>query len=279
MLCKKLIYYFYLTKNFEKNRANRINFKCLSRYAGVFDEAEIYLSLDDTDDYDLIRSAEKVFISMPFRGNISFKVVKNTVYCESAIFKKEVVDKVDILDCLLFFAHAKGYTNLDTYPDRVEDLQKWIIGCYYLSLENVKEIENSIGPSSTCSEFVYGSFPIVAGKKIQQSEFKDFNKIFPGEIKYNWFYSGCFFWINTEKLCNFINVFSPAIPKMANRYFGERFFGNTFQYERNATGFGSMYLYPCNFYNLGVVSDSLKFILGDKINEFNNVYDEIVNSI
>ena len=117
---KKLIYYFYLTEDFLTNLSNKINFECLRRYAHIFDEASIFIATDSVTNTELIMEAERVFMSMPFSGNINFKVVNNTVYCESMVFDEEVVKKLDKLDCLLFFAHAKGYTNFKTYPENKE---------------------------------------------------------------------------------------------------------------------------------------------------------------
>lgn len=277
---KKLIYYFYLTDDFKENRANKINFRCLKRYANIFDEADIYISIDDDKNFALIKEAEKVFLGLPFNGNISFRVrINDSNYCEAEVIKSELLDKIDTLDCLVFFGHAKGYSNFKTYPENMEDIQKWIIGNYYLSLEHMDEVVESISENSYYSTSVFGSFPIVSNEKIKESDFSDWNKIFPGRIKYNWFYSGCFFWVNTMRLYNYINIFSPSMPKMCDRYFGERLLGNIFPYTRNATAHRNMYLYPCNFYNRGVISRSLGFILGEELEDFNKLYNEILEGL
>ena len=280
-MVKKLIYYFYLTPDFKANVANRINFECLRRYAHVFDCADIYLSLNDTSNTDLIQEAEHMFVSMPFNGNISFKVVENTKYCESKIIKEEILDKVGTLDCLVFFAHAKGYKSVFDNRNDSENVKKWIVGCYFLSLEYISEMERFIGDCTEYSFSAYGSFPVFyPDGKIKESELNEWDKIFPGNIKYNWYYSGTFFWLNTVKFYNYMHVFSPELPKLDNRYFGERMLGNIFPIDRNGFGHNERSLYPCNFYNKGVVDSSLDFILeGEEHDRFNEFYGGIMASI
>ena len=278
-MTKRLIYYFYLTKNFKENRANRINLECLRRYANIFDRSDVYLSLDDTSDMDLIHEAEAEFLSMPFNGNISFTVIKNGRFCESDVIKHEIVDKLDTLDSLVFFAHAKGYTNINVYKDtNLDGIQKWIVGCYFLSLSYMDEVEKYIDGENSIS--VYGSFPVCAQKKITEDDLSEFTNIFPGYIRNNWYYSGSFFWINTSKLYNFIHVFSPEMPKMVDRYYGERFLGNLFKFERNGQSHNNRYMFPCNFYNPGIVDNALDFILeGDEHEQFNEFYNEIISKV
>ena len=282
MICKKLIYYFYLTEDFEENRGNKINFACLSRYAHIFDSVDIYISTDDTSRYDLIRRAEAKFVSLPFKGDLSFRIVKNGPYMESAVIKSEILDKLGSLDSLVFFAHAKGYSSLEKYQGNIDDIERWITGCYYLSLEYINEMEETIGDTSKYLSMAFGSFPIVSPKKIEDNDegMGTWNYRFPGRIKYNWFYSGTFFWINTNKLYNYINIYSPAIPKVEDRYFGERMLGNIFPYDRNATGHNSRFLYPCNFYNEGVATSNIEFILEEgELEHFNKFHNEIISNI
>ena len=277
---KRLIYYFYLTPDFKENLANRINLECLGRYARVFDSAEIYLSLDDTDDDALIRAAEIEFVSMPFRGDISFRIIQNTEFCESKVIKEEILDKISEIDDSVFFAHAKGYTNVETYADRMDSVQKWIVGCYFLSLEFMDEVDKFVMGGSA-PEITYGSFPVCAQHKITEDEFtKDFASIFPGRIKYNWYYSGTFFWLNGKKMHNYINVFSPTLPKMDSRYFGERMLGNIYRYYSNAIGHNSRMIFPCNFYNEGTIDEVLEFILeGDEHERFDNFYNSVISKV
>lgn len=278
-MTKRLIYYFYLTPDFKENRANRINLECLRRYAMIFDSADIYLSTDNTSDVHTIREAEKEFISMPFNGNISFKVVENTEFCESKVIKEEILDNLASLDCLVFFAHAKGYTNIHTYDYNLDGIQKWIVGCYYLSLGHMDNVDEILdGNYCTLS---YGSFPVVSQKKIAEDElYQEWNNIFLGRIKHNWYYSGTFFWVNAPRLYNYLNVFSPTVPKMSDRYFGERLLGNLYAYDKHASGHNQRFLFPCNFYNEGVLDGALNFILNeDEYEDFKRFYDEIISKI
>lgn len=269
---KILIYYFYLTDDFLSKRSNLINFECLRRYAHIFDEAKIFLSLDDTQKSELIREAEKVFVSIPFNGNISFHVVQNTPYRESRVIKQEILDKIDTLDSLVFFAHAKGFTNLEKFPELSEDMTKWIVGLYFLSLEYMQEVEDNIGEYSEFVSISFGSFPTIKNESGTTAD-----STYIDNIKYSWYYNGTFFWINTIKLYNYINRNNVKIPKMEDRFFSEQMLGEIFPYDNLSAGLHQRRLYFRHFYDEGAVTQSLGYILNDsEKRDFEQVYNEIM---
>ena len=74
---KILIYYLYITDDFFSRITNLANIECLRRYSWIFDEARIYLSIDDVNNFELINKIEHLFIDMGFNGNVSFVIHKN----------------------------------------------------------------------------------------------------------------------------------------------------------------------------------------------------------
>ena len=275
---KKLIFYFYITPDFFERKTNLINVRCLKEYAHIFDEAEFYLSLDNVEDYDLIHKIESLLIDLPFRGNISFKIHQNDSYRESRIVESEIINKIDEQDCLLFFAHGKGFTNLEQYEE--ESMCHWLIGCYYLSLNFIEEMESMID-SNNYTWISYGSFPLLSQDKFED-DFVPENDRYIGRIKHKWCFSGTFFWINTKRLSDHINTFNIKLPKIYDRYYSEKVLGNIMSYGGNAAGHNNMILYSNNnMYNDGVAKSALNFILQseEERNEYNNFYNKIMNSL
>ncbi len=106
-MTKKLVYNFYLTKGCIDNEVNRLHLRCLEIYSHIFDEMLFVLSLDDTDDLETIRAFQNRLLKLHTKGSITFSIVKNNEFRETAAFKREVVDKMPE-EKLVFFAHNKG---------------------------------------------------------------------------------------------------------------------------------------------------------------------------
>ncbi len=278
---KILIYYLYVTDDFFERITNLANIECLRRYSHVFDEARIYLSLDDTGNLPLINKVEHVILDLGFNGNVSFNIHKNDDYRESRIVKEEIADKLKELDGnLVFFAHGKGYSNLDTGYEKTSMLH-WIVSCYYLSLEFAKEGTDLITGMNTFS--AYGSHPLVmVGEKKLPGDYLTKDEQYLGRIKYHWCYSGTFFWLNPSKLYDHLAIFKQEIPLIFDRYYSEKFLGNVMSYESNATGHNFIYLYAGNnMYNDGVAESCTRFILREEedINRYYEFYNGILNEI
>ena len=277
-LKKELVFYFYVTDDFFERKTNLVHLECLKRYAHVFDNSTFYISVDDVNNTELIRRVEQKLLSLPFNGNISFVVHKNDDLRESAVFSKELIDKIKNDDCLLFFGHGKGFTNLDVYEER--SMLQWLVGCYYLSLNVMDNVERAIN-SNERTWITYGSFPLFDQRKYTPEFLAEPGaNLYLGRIKYHWCYSGTFFWINTPRLRGFIKMFDIEYPDLYDRYYSEKFLGNMIPQTSNATGHNNFLLYAGNnMYNDGVAEECIKAILKDEnsIKEYYDFYNEVTN--
>ena len=277
-LKKELVFYFYITPDFFERKTNLVHLKCLEKYANIFDSAVFYLSLDDISDIELIKKVEQTLLSLPFNGNISFVIHQNDDLRESGVFVKEVLDKIKNENSLLFFAHGKGFTNLDVYEER--SMLEWLVGCYYLSLNFMDDVEYCINTNYR-TWLTYGSFPLIDQKKYTPEILAEPGaNYYLGRIKYHWCYSGTFFWINTIRLREYVKMFDIEYPEIIDRYYSEKFLGNVFPQNCNATGYNNFLLYAGNnMYNDGVAESCLWAILKDedKINQYNEFYNEVTN--
>lgn len=276
---KTLLYYLYVTPDFFDRITNLVNIECLRKYAHIFDNAKIILSLDDTKDYDLINKVEHLFVDLGFKGNVSFVIHKNDEYRESMVFKEELADKLYDLDGLVFFGHGKGFSNLDTGYEK-QSMLHWIVGDYYLSLEFMEEAENLITGMNTFS--TYGAFPLVLKKREFDDDHLSKDEQYLGRIKYNWCYSGTFFWINPARIYDHLAIFKQEIPKIHDRYYSEKFLGNVMSFESNACGHNLMYLWHTNnMYNDGVAESCVTFILRDEkeIKKYYEFYNGILKEV
>lgn len=274
---KKLVFYFYITPDFLQRKTNLCHIECLRRYANIFDEAEFILSLDDIHDLEMIHSVENILISLPFNGNISFKIHQNDKFRESIVIKEEVFDKLKDMNRLVFFGHGKGFTNLDIYEET--SMLHWLLGCYYLSLNFMDEVVNMID-SNDKTWLAYGSFPLVQKRPATLESLSNKDDIYLGRIKYQWCYSGTFFWINTPKLRDIMRIYDIEEPQIFDRYYSEKYLGNVIPYSNNGTAHKNIYLFGNNnMYNDGIAEDCLRFILGDEMNEYYKFYNSILEDI
>ena len=137
---KKLVFSFYISRDWETNKANLLHFLCLKYYNEVFDKAEIYIIVDNRKDYENIQKVKEKFLSIFSKiEQISFSIIDNTPYRESFVVKHYIFDKLGE-DELVFFAHNKGITNFinPNYPS--EYVTKWIVGLYFYSLNFIDEV-------------------------------------------------------------------------------------------------------------------------------------------
>lgn len=275
---KHLIYYLYVTDDFFERKTNLVNIECLRRYSYIFDKADFYLSLDDTGNYELIQKIEALIVGLGFKKDISFFIHQNDSFRESGVFKEEVADKLCTIDDeLIFFAHGKGFTNLEQYEE--DSMIHWLLGCYYLSLEFVDEAEALITGMNTFS--AYGSFPLVLEKRQLGGDLLAKEELYLGRIKYMWCFSGTFFWVNPPRITDHMEIFGQSIPKIHDRYYSEKFLGNVMSYNMNATGHKLRFLFSGNnMYNDGVAESCINFILDeDERAAYYKFREEILNEV
>ena len=217
---KRLVFYFYTFENFLDNRAIQIHLKCLKHYSKLFDEALFIISVDDTENEMLILNTERELLDIGFK-DIRFKVHKNNAYCEAQPFFEEIVCKLKWLDGLTFFGHTKGVTNYQKVDCCVESIDAWILGMYYLNLEFIDEVENSL-----CYEphRFFGAFLTDCR-----------NSWFGG-----WLYSGTFYWLNCPSIWNDVVMKQKEIPTTYHhRGFAEDFPTLLYDWNNGVSGLDS----------------------------------------
>lgn len=259
---KRLVFYFYTFDGFKENRAIKIHLKCLKHYSHVFDEALFIISVDDTENAQLIYDTEVEILGAGFK-DVRFKVHKNNGYCEAQPFFEEIMEKLDTLDGLTFFGHTKGVTNYQKAGCCVESIDDWLIGMYYLNLEHIEDVENKM--TYRVSRF-YGAF------------LTD-NEDGPGV---NCLYSGTFYWMN----CPMIDIDrrngEADIPKTYHqRGFAETLPGLLYKWKGVGTVEFASYctrcLYPYDpYFETNYV---ISFLLGDDIGAYSLFKNEVLNSI
>jgi len=213
---KKLVFHFYIDSNWRTNPIYNLHFKCLRHYRDCFDEAYFAICPEVDDDYDSIKEVEqKLFNIFNGIGKLEFDIVKNTTLRECPTLKREVVDKLGE-DDLVFFAHSKGVSDLDRKT--IEQTTTWVSALYYQSLSHLHGGYDDIVHYLEKEPFKmsYGSL------MVQFTYHPHINS------KYEWYYAGTFFWINSKKLKRYIRNNNITLPEMSNRYYSENFLGDIF---------------------------------------------------
>lgn len=207
MVKKRFVFHFYLNEGWDRNYANDLHFKCLSRYSHIFDEAKIVISVDPENER-FVNDVKKRFVECINCGSLEFKVQGNDSYYEGGTFKREVVDHLADLDGLLFFGHNKGVACLSTHGEYDEDsLAVWICAMYFYNLEFVDEVEKKLCVDTVRS--VYGTL------------------LFHGDWFNNashMFYSGTFYWLSPGRVLKW----AQHIPQIYDREYAEFFPGDVF---------------------------------------------------
>lgn len=268
----KLVFHFFLQKDYKINRANKIHFECMKRFLNVFDECLFVIAKAENTTDDIVKDFEKNIITIVTAKKCCFKIVENSVYREAKTFKEEIIDKLtEPYDGLVFFAHNKGITNYTQYS--MEYVDKWICSLYYLSLNFINEVETDLcGRIYNFQSFFYGSILTQATKEPDDHVFINKNNVF---------YSGSFYWLNTGALLRYIKHYNISIPNVVDRAYVEAFPGEIFDWE-------SKRLSSHNFKIVFFPKDSswidldraLNFIFSkEEMDEFNNFYTETVKKI
>lgn len=206
---KKLVFNFYVFPNWlegEVGKINKIHIGCLQEYAHIFDEIVFVVTMDDTDNIELINDVKEKIIKLFTKGQITIRIEKNSKLREAVTFYKEVAERLG-KDDLVFFAHNKGITNIN--KDNKESIYYWIYGLYFYSLNFMDDVERVLIGDNGIS---YGAFPCQC----------NLNEC----IKYKWMYSGNFYWLNSKKVKNYMSNINMILPPLDNRMYGEQFIGN-----------------------------------------------------
>jgi hypothetical protein len=202
---KTLIYYWYVHSTGWQDLYD-LHISNLKIYKDVFDKEIFIISRDDDTNPEYVSAViDKLRSIFP---DAEFKAYKNDkTLRESCYFYNEIATKLqDYPDEWYFFAHNKG---VDTYYTSKENCKDWICGMYFMNLNFMDSIETNMNLKDTC---VIGTYLI---RGVKQWSF----------LKYNWHFSGTFWWFNPSRVYKVMKENNNEIPSN-NRYFTEGFFGS-----------------------------------------------------
>lgn len=253
---KRMIYHFYVSNEWDTSITNKIHFACLKKYAHIFNEVIICLSIDNIEDKETIKNVELFFLDLGLSPNITFKIIENSYLRDAETFYNEIVLKLGDYDGLTFFAHNKGTTNLKTMA--IDEVSKWITSLYYFSLEYVDEMaylltdgrEMSYGPLLVAVD--YNELPEIFDDGTSKYDFIDRANVLLGKNKY--FYMGTFFWLNTLTINDYIKKNNIEIPQLSDRWYAENFCANIYPL---GFAFSHNGKYSVNYLNGGVDINTL----------------------
>lgn len=250
---------FYATWDTLDSEINNIHLKCLEFYKHIFNDVKVCVSIDDTNDKQLIKEVQERFFNV-FKGEsiqLCFDVQKNEPeYRESLFFKKEVVDKFNTYD-LVFFAHNKGMTNVKHFDKNTINI--WVVAMYYFNLNFFEDVKRCLLNDIF---YTYGTF------LTKEMEYESFTK-------YGYRYLGTFIWFNGKRISNMYNEF----PKLDSRLYSENFIGNTNADMRKCASYKGTYIISENnlYYN---IKYPLHLLYSDELlNEFYEFYNNIIQKL
>lgn len=201
----KLVYHLHIPDG-EIPEIYKYHFACLKEFANVFDEYDITLSVNDTNNEDLIKKWEQRFFDIGIYKNVTFNVVQNNIdYREAETFKKRIIDKLLGDKSLTFFAHGKGMTN-----ELNDSVICWVLSMYFFNLIDINLIHFKMLQEhrrTFCGHWAYHTENLTP-------------------VKYNWVYPGSFYWINMPSL--YEESLHHQLPVMHDRFYAEDFPGNCF---------------------------------------------------
>lgn len=227
---KRLVYHLYLYDNWLESITNKIHMECLKYYSHIFDDVIFVISIDNVNNHEIIKECENILLDVINTPSVSFKVVENTYLRETKTFYDLIATQLDVYDGLTFFAHSKGVTNLKTYD--IEQMITWITSMYFLSLEYIDEVINTLTDGR---EMSYGSLlNEIKDEELDVEEehveekraFIEKTKVFLGKNKYQ--YMGTFFWLNGRTIAEYLKKNDIELPKLSDRWYDENFCANIF---------------------------------------------------
>ena len=258
MLTKKLIFHFFIPKDYETNIAIKFHCECLKLYCHEFDSAIFYISVDeDTEKY--ARDVRNFLFNLREWPDIRIRIIRNDIFCEARTFKEEILDKIDgFNEEIVFFGHTKGVTNVIKYSNNVDNILKWVYACYFYSLDPLYSTE-------AVKELIYG-YRAFYGSVLMQCPDSD-----------NAFYAGTFYWMNPMRF-RIINKDIDSYNRLSNRSLAEEY--PSYFWFKGGDGYlfshYNRYLYNTDLYN-GDFSKVVEFF-GDAEN-FMSRYNMIINKI
>ena len=247
-MTRKLIFYWYVPSE-GWNPLYDLHIQNLNYYKDRFDETELIVSTDwDTKKEHIDNTVSK--LQNIFPNIVVTPYTNDKKLREAKYFREEIATKLDTFpeDMAVFFAHNKGVSS--NYVRR-SVLFDWINFMYFANLYDIDEIKRELEDHNICS---IGTFTV------ENAHVFSF-------LKYNWHYSGTFYWIVPSRIYKRIVEYHEQIP-YPDRYFAEGFLGTVLPYD-----------HKINVHRYGTVTSCMK--CSDKIRnlnyEDNKKYHEITD--
>ena len=203
---KKLLFYLWVSPDFETNPAVKIHKCCLKKYIHVFDELNFIVALDNILDSSNISLAITYLNDICGGREYNLRIVDNIKIRESRVILEDVLPMIYKQDDdLVFMAHSKAITDVNMKTRNPYAALRWVISMYWYNFEYIEELEKKV--MDGCSMF--GSL---------QTHFKIFDPSFM--LSHNVVYIGNFYWMNPKNMYKNI-MFKGIVPMTYNRFLAE----------------------------------------------------------
>lgn len=213
-MIKHLMFYWYIP-DFFWHEIYDLHLRKLSQYYHVFDKMTFVLSIDDTENIELIEKTKDKINAALQNVDIEYVIYQNDKqHQESAYVYNEIVMKFDSFDNeLLFFAHAKGVNTNYVQPAILVD---WIEFMYdeNLNKQNIYKFENDGEKYCMGTLKQYKNTSNIPNLHFQLSD---------------WHFPGTFYWLRPNKIYEYINENNIVLSQQEDRYFSEIFLGIIFR--------------------------------------------------
>lgn len=259
---RRLVFHFSVFNGVLENRAIKIHLKCLKKYSNVFTEALFILSVSEDASGDDIASVEKAIVDCGFVSNVKFLIEKITPYYEAKTFYYNIAQNLENLDGITFFGHTKGTTNYGNPRFSSEAIDAWIVGLYFLSLDDIKDVEyNLVNRFNNEPSLFYGSCPIVWDREAE----------FYSDV----FYAGTFYWINGPLVKHYLIEQKKDVPMIDSRFYAEKFpsFVSKWENGNKIYSYQTKILYSFDPYN--EMHNMIPFLCDNKFDKFNSLLSDI----
>lgn len=219
---KTLLYNMYVDGFVTEHKMYDIHKRCLMYYSHVFDKMIFYVNVNDLNNTVLIDDAINWIMEICGDKPYDIKVRKNTKLCECETFREEILlNRNAHKDTLVFFAHSKNVSRVDenlipyvtNIPFLVDSVLKWSTTLYFYSLNFIDEMESRLLGCPLPPEIFYG--PLMT--QLRDPTTSPMLRMNKGNV----FYAGCFWWLNVNKLFNYIDNDIIKLPEIDDRYWLE----------------------------------------------------------
>ena len=201
---KNLLFYWYVRDDGWHDLYD-FHLRNLEAYKDVFTKAIFIISHDDDTPQEYINTIVcKLNKIYPDAEIIYWK--NDKVTRESKYVHDEIALKFQYMpDEWYFWGHCKG---IDSNYVTKDYCYKWVAGMYFMNLYDIASIEKSMSLPDTC---VIGTYLRTQCNAMYGS-------------RYNWHYSGTFWWFNPKRIYRIMKQYDNHIPPV-DRYISEALFG------------------------------------------------------